>query len=327
MLSSTGLTRRTLLQSTGALVATALIHRHAPALWAAQAPAATSAKAGIDALTARRAELAKTPITRTRLTDRLELLAGPGGNVLVLHGPDGLLVVDNFVRPAWPQLKRRSTRSAGRSRTAIDTHWHFDHADNNASLRRAGAAIVAHANTKARLSETHDIIGLHMDPEPPEALPTVTFADAHALRANGDEIPCSTCRRRTPTPTSRCASPRANVRAPRRPVLQRQLPVHRRLDRRQHRRDGGGGGKALAAVDAQTRIVPGHGPLGDRAALERYRTMLATVRDRVAALKSSGKALADVQAAKPSAAYRSPTWGAGVHAAATASSRCVYSTL
>ena len=68
--------------------------------------------------------------------------------------------------------------------------------------------------------------------------------------------------------------------------------------------------KALAAVDAQTRIVPGHGPLGDRASLERYRTMLATVRDRVAALKSSGKALADVQAAKPTAAYDAE-WGKG----------------
>jgi glyoxylase-like metal-dependent hydrolase (beta-lactamase superfamily II) len=62
-------------------------------------------------------------------------------------------------------------------------------------------------------------------------------------------------------------------------------------------------GKALTAADSQTRIVPGHGPLGDRAALERYRTVLATVRDRVGALKASGKTLADVQAAKPSAAY------------------------
>jgi cyclase len=68
--------------------------------------------------------------------------------------------------------------------------------------------------------------------------------------------------------------------------------------------------KALAAVDAQTRIVPGHGPLADRAALERYRAMLTDVRNRVAALKSSGKSLADVQAAKPSAAYDAE-WGKG----------------
>ena len=71
MRSSTRLTRRTLLRSTGALRAgTALIHRYAPDLWAAQAPAATSAKAGVEALAARRAELAKIPIARTRLTDR-----------------------------------------------------------------------------------------------------------------------------------------------------------------------------------------------------------------------------------------------------------------
>jgi glyoxylase-like metal-dependent hydrolase (beta-lactamase superfamily II) len=69
-------------------------------------------------------------------------------------------------------------------------------------------------------------------------------------------------------------------------------------------------GQALRAVDAGTRIVPGHGPLGDRAALDRYHTMLATIRDRVGALKTAGKSLAAVQAAKPSASFDA-AWGGG----------------
>ena len=187
--------------------------------------------------------MAKTPIARTRLTDSLELLAGPGGNVLVLHGPDGLLLVDTFVRPAWPQLKSTLDAIGGPIKTAIDTHWHFDHADNNASLHRAGAVLVAHAKTKVRLSEPHDLLGLHMDPEPADALPAETFTDARTLQRE----------RRDPDAAVHTAGAHGHrhlgaVRqgqraAPRRSVLQRHLPVHRRVDRRQHQRDGGGRGE------------------------------------------------------------------------------------
>ena len=310
MPASTSLTRRTLLRSTGALAGAALVHRYAADLWAAQAPAASAAKAGADALEARRAEMGKTPIARTPLTDRLELLAGPGGNVLVLHGPDGLLLVDTFVRPAWPQLKSALDAIGGPVKTAIDTHWHFDHADNNASLHRAGAVLVAHAKTKVRLSEPHDLLGLHMDPEPADALPAETFTDARTMSANGETL---TLQYIPPAHTDTDISVRfakANVLHLGDLFFNGTYPF---IDASTGGNINGmvaGAEKALAAVDAQTRIVPGHGPLGDRAALERYRAMLAAIRDKVGALKSSGKTLADVQAAKPSAAFDAD-WGKG----------------
>jgi glyoxylase-like metal-dependent hydrolase (beta-lactamase superfamily II) len=325
MPASTLLTRRTLLRSTGALAGAALVHRYAADLWAAQTPAAPAAKAGADALDLRRAEMGKTPIVRTRLADHLELLAGPGGNVLVLHGPDGLLLVDTFVRPAWPQLKSTLDAIGGPIKTAIDTHWHFDHADNNASLHRAGAVIVAHARTKVRLSEPHDIIGLHMDPEPADALPAETFTDTRTLTANGDTL---TLQYIPPAHTDTDISVRfakANVLHLGDLFFNGTYPF---IDAATGGNINGmvtGAEKALAAVDAQTRIVPGHGPLGDRASLERYRLMLATIRDRVAALKSSGKALPDVQAAKPSASFDAD-WGKGFMAP-DAFVALVYSTL
>ena len=58
-----------------------------------------------NALEQRRAQTGATPIVTTKLTDRLALLSGPGGNVVAFHGPDGLIVVDGFVKPAWPKLK------------------------------------------------------------------------------------------------------------------------------------------------------------------------------------------------------------------------------
>jgi cyclase len=307
--ASARFTRRAVLHSTGALAGAAILHRYLPALQA-QTPATAAAKAGTDALNARRAEMAKAPIVRTRLADRLELLAGPGGNVLVLHGPDGLLLVDNFVRPAWPALKTVLDAIGGPIGAAIDTHWHFDHADNNASLHRAGATIVAHVNTKTRLSQAHDIIGLHIDPEPAEALPTQTFTDATTMAANSEAL---TLEHVAPAHTDTDITVRfakANVLHLGDLFFNGAYPFI----------DASTGGtingmvtaseQALKAVDASTKIVPGHGPLGDRAALDRYRTMLATVRDKVAALKASGKSLADTQAAKPSAAFDA-AWGGG----------------
>ena len=161
-----------------------------------------------------------------------------------------------------------------------------------------------------RLSEPHDILGMHMDPEPADALPAETFTDARTLSANGDTL---TLQYVPPAHTDTDISVRfakANVLHLGDLFFNGIYPFI----------DASTGGningmvtaaeKALAAVDAQTRIVPGHGPLGDRASLERYRTMLAAIRDRVAALKSSGKSLADVQAAKPSAAFDAE-WGKG----------------
>ena len=53
----------------------------------------------------RRAAIGKSPIVATRLTDTLTMLSGPGGNVVVLDGADGKVVVDTFVTPAWTALK------------------------------------------------------------------------------------------------------------------------------------------------------------------------------------------------------------------------------
>ena len=77
------------------------------------------------------------------------MLSGPGGNVVVLHGSDGKLIVDSFLQPAWPQLKSTLDGLAGGPvKTLIDTHWHFDHVDNNSHFRETGATVLAHVNTQ-----------------------------------------------------------------------------------------------------------------------------------------------------------------------------------
>jgi glyoxylase-like metal-dependent hydrolase (beta-lactamase superfamily II) len=72
----------------------------------------------------------------------------------------------------------------------------------------------------------------------------------------------------------------------------------------------GAADRVLAIADANTKIIPGHGPLGDRAALQAYRTMLVTVRDRIQQAVAAGRTLPQVQAAKPTAEFDA-VWGNG----------------
>src|ERR1700752_3112769 len=83
-----------------------------------------------DPLAARRAEMGAVPIVSTNLAENLPMLSGPGGNVIVLTGADGKLVVDSFVQPAWPALKQLVDKlGTSPIKLVVDTHWHFDHTD------------------------------------------------------------------------------------------------------------------------------------------------------------------------------------------------------
>jgi glyoxylase-like metal-dependent hydrolase (beta-lactamase superfamily II) len=270
-----------------------------------------------------RAKFNAAPVQTQRLARNITMLSGPGGSVVVLHGPDGKFVVDTFVAPAWPKLKE-ALDGLGNApvKYVIDTHWHFDHTDNNVPLHRAGATILAHENTRKRMSEPHDLpvlyrgpdgtlAGLHFDASPAEALPQQTFAANYKLQGNGETL-----------------------------ALQHFAPAHTDTDIYVHFQkanviqmgdvffngmypyiDPGTGGtitgniaacdKILSLADNDTKIVAGHGPLGNKADLTKFRDMLVTTRDRVQKLKSAGKSGQEAVAEKPFADL-DPVWGKGI---------------
>jgi len=254
-----------------------------------------------DRLAAFRAQIGATPIKTQPLGENLTLLSGPGGNIVVLHGADGLIVVDTFVAPAWPKLEE-SLKSLGAPVTfVINTHWHFDHTDNNGPLHAGGATVVAHENTKRRMSAPQHIAILDLDfpPSPAAALPQRVFKDGYKLAANGEHLEVSHV---PPAHTDsdvivRCEQ--ANVLHAGDVFFNGRYPLI----------DGSTGGRVdgmiaasdrlLHLADADTKIVPGHGPLATRADLVKYRDMLATAADRVRKLKASGKSLEESIAAKP----------------------------
>ena len=106
--------RRAFLRTAGMLSGTALLLRHAPA-------GVVHAFQG-NSPDAMRNQIGAAPIETLKLTDRLVMLSGPGGNVIVFHGPDGKVVVDGFVKPAWPKLKAALDGDRRRADQVDDRH-------------------------------------------------------------------------------------------------------------------------------------------------------------------------------------------------------------
>ncbi len=264
-----------------------------------------------DPIAQMRATLGATPIETVKLTDNLVMLSGPGGNVAVLYGPDGKVVVDSFVQTAWEKLKQSlDALNNARVTSLIDTHWHFDHVDNNQKFRQAGAEIVAHENTKKRMSETHDLLGMHFTPAPAEALPTQTFGAAHEMTANGEALELMHVPPAHTDTDIFIRYTKANVLHMGDVFFNGIYPF---IDQSTGGSINGmiaGAERGLKLADGSTKIVPGHGPLADRAALAKSRDMLVTVRDRVQKLKASGRPLEDAIAAKPTKDL-DEIWGKG----------------
>lgn len=307
--------RRDLLRGGAALAGSALAVRlYPPTPARAASPAWPQEKSAADRVAGMRAQFGGMPIQSQKLTDSITMLSGPGGNVVVLNGADGKLMGDTFVQPAWPHLQEAlAAIGTAPIKTAIDTHWHFDHADNNASVRAAGATLIAHTNTKKRMSEMHTlaVLNLTFPPSPANALPQQTFDQTHKITANGETVSL------VHIPPAHTDSD-IYIHFEKGNVLQTGdvffNGIYPYID------DGTGGSvsgmiagaaKLIAVADNNTKVVPGHGALGTKADLVKFREMLMTVRERLQKLKSSGKTVDEAVAAKPLADLDG-TWGKGL---------------
>jgi cyclase len=281
------------------------------------------ASSAADLLADMRARFNAAPLETQSLTEDVTMLSGPGGSVVVLNGPDGKFVGDTFVAPAWPRLKK-ALDDLGNApvKYVINTHWHFDHTDNNAPLHAAGATVLAHENTKKDMSEPRDLpvlyraadgalAGLHFEPSPVEAFPQQTFAGSYKLQANGETLALQHVAPAHTDSDIYVHFEKANVVQMGDLFFNRMYPYI----------DPGTGGKVtgmIAAADKilslaskDTRIVAGHGPLGNKADLAKFRDMLVTSRDRVEKLKSAGKSAQEAVAEKPFADLDA-IWGKGI---------------
>ena len=240
------------------------------------------------------------------LGDGLAMLIGRGGNIGVSVGEDGVFLVDDQFAPLTPKIRAAVAElDPGPIRFVLNTHWHADHTGGNERLAGAGALIVAHDNVRRRLAagQLIEAIGRDVPPAPEAALPVITFDQSVTLHLNGEAIHAfHVDPAHTDGDTIVHFQP-ANVIHTGDTYFSGLYPF---IDK-----SSGGSldgmiasaDRVLAIADEETKIIPGHGPLSNRAELAAWRGMLVDVRQRIGEALAAGKTLEEVQAMKPTARW------------------------
>ena len=238
----------------------------------------------------------------------LHVIAGfANGNILVVEGRDGVLLVD-------AQSPRRvgladsvlRTITAAPVRTVVFTHYHEDHTGGMPHWRAGGATAVGHVSLPAQMARDTVIAdweGWHRTPAAREAMPDQTVTDRLVLDAGGVRVEL------IHIPPAHTDGDLV-VWLPERNLLHSGDLVEPGAAPFIDWWAGGSLDGMIAAADQllglvndSTRIVPGHGPVIGRETLVEHRRMLVTLRDAIGGQVRGGRTLDQVLAARPAAEF------------------------
>jgi glyoxylase-like metal-dependent hydrolase (beta-lactamase superfamily II) len=250
-------------------------------------------------------DFSKVEIKTTRLADDFYTLEGLGGTISVLTGPDGVLLVDSQFAPLTERLVAAIKKISGAPiRFLINTHVHADHTGGNENFAKLGVLIFSRDQLRERLQHPGPgPDGLPRKPAPALAWPVVTYDGPVTIHLNGEDVQLIPIRNAHTDGDTLVSFPRHDILAVGDYFRSTGYPF---VDLS----NGGSLTGLLAGLDEtigragpETKIIPGHGAIADRAALIAQRDLVLAVRDRVAALVSQGKSLEQVIAAKPTASF------------------------
>jgi cyclase len=256
-------------------------------------------------------------IETQELAPGIYVLFGRGGNVGLTVGVDGAAIIDDQFADMAPKIRAAVAMLTDRPvKFVINTHLHGDHTGGNDAFGKAGAVIIAQENVRKRLGtpQVNPSTNQPIAARAREALPVVTFAHSATLHFNDEDLEFTHL-------------PNAHT--------ETDIMIHFRKANIVHLGDmftggfpfidGNTGGTldglikaheaVLAAVDDQTKIIRGHGPLGNKAELAAYHDMLVVVRDRIAKLVRAGKSQDDVVTARPTQEFEQKYGGNNFNAA------------
>jgi len=137
---------------------------------------------------AQQQDLSKVEVKASKVAGSIYVLTGSGGNIGVSAGPDGILIIDDQFAPLAPKIKAALKGVVDAPlRFVVNTHFHFDHTGSNEIFGKE-ATIVAHENVRNRLKAGSTVFKVVSPPAPVSALPVITFKDQVSIHFNGEEI-------------------------------------------------------------------------------------------------------------------------------------------
>lgn len=244
---------------------------------------------------AQQQDFSKVQMKVIRVAGNVYMLQGAGGNIGVSVGDDGIVIVDDQFAPLAPKIKEALKAITDKPvKYVINTHYHGDHTGGNEIFGREGT-IVAHENVRKRLESGGTVLGNKNPPAPKGALPVITFNDRATIHVNGEDVRLIHLPHGHTDGDAMVEFTKSNVVHMGDDFFNGTFPF---VDR-----ENGGSIKGLIAnldavlakMDNNAFVIPGHGPLGNKAVLDGFRDALkGTVAIMNEAIKA-GKTLEEVK--------------------------------
>jgi cyclase len=255
--------------------------------------------------TAQAPDFSKVEIKTTKVANNFYTLDGQGGTIGVLTGPDGVLMVDGQFAPLSQKIAAAIKQvSNGQIRILINTHVHQDHTGGNENFAKMGAMIFARPELRERLMHPAPAAnGTPTPAAPAMALPVVTYNTPVTFHMDGEEVELIPIPRAHTDGDTMVYFHNADVIMTGDFYRSIQYPNIDRLNGGSLNGMLAGLGRIVGLAGPNTKIVPGHGPMVDRAAVTAHRDMILAIRDRVSQLMQQGKTVDEVMAAHPTADY------------------------
>src|SRR5262245_5474506 len=260
---------------------------------------------GAPAYTFAQQDFSKVEIKTTKLNGNFYTLEGSGGTIGVLAGPDGVLMVDCEFAPLGDKIVAAIKQiNPGPIRFLINTHVHGDHTGGNENFGKMGVTIIARPQLRSRLEKPGPgANGAPGTPAPAAALPLLTYDAPMTFHMDGEEVQL------IPIPSAHTDGDTL-VKFVKADVIMTG-DFYRSLGYPNIDRANGGSlngmvaglNKIIELSGPSTRILPGHGPIVDRAAVAAHRDLITAMRDKVAPMVKKGMTLDQVTAAKTTADF------------------------
>lgn len=233
-----------------------------------------------------------------KITDTISMLKGRGGNIGILQGEQGVLMIDDDYQNMTPALEKALGQFGGQDKLTyiVNTHWHGDHTQGNLHFGKH-AQIIAHDNVRERLLTSQEVklFNMKTEPYPEHALPSLTYQKTLTLHMNGEEVKIIHLPGGHTDGDSVVFFKKANVIHMGDHYFNGFFPF---VDVQNGGNVAGMAknvGKILELINENTVIIPGHGPVSNRKELAEFKVMLEGTSAEVAAMRAKGMNLGQMQ--------------------------------